>query len=105
MPVLNDPNKNRLVSGVDTLFSLAKDTEYIKEGKLFINFLLAPENAKYYIDKENQFSAAKGVIQDDPVMEGIRINFETGRVTGFPDHFYMPGMQVPNLVQEYSGES
>jgi raffinose/stachyose/melibiose transport system substrate-binding protein len=34
-------------------------------------------------------------------MEGIRINFETGRVTGFPDHFYMPGMQVPNLVQEF----
>jgi raffinose/stachyose/melibiose transport system substrate-binding protein len=101
MPVLNDPNKNRLVSGVDTLFSLAKDTEYIKEAKLFINFLLEPENAKYYIDQENQFSAAKGVIQNDPVMEGIRINFETGRVTGFPDHFYMPGMQVPNLVQEF----
>ncbi len=101
MPVLNDPDKNRLVSGVDTLFAISKDTEYIKEALLFINFLLEPENAQYYIDQEKQFSAVKGVFQKDPVMEGIKVNFETGRVTGFPDHFYLPGMQVPNLVQEF----
>ncbi len=101
MPVLNDPDKNRLVSGVDTLFALAKNTEYTEEALLFINFLLEPENAQYYIDQERQFSAVKGVFQEDPVMEGIQVYFETGRVTGFPDHFYLPGMQVPNLVQEF----
>lgn len=101
MPVLNDPNKNRLVSGVDTLVAISKDTEYTKEALLFINFLLEPQNAQYYIDQEKQFSAVKGVFQKDPVMEGIKVYFETGRVTGFPDHFYLPGMQVPNLVQEF----
>lgn len=101
MPVLNDPNKNRLVSGVDTLFALAKNTEYTKEALLFINFLLEPENAQYYIDQQKQFSAVKGAIQKDPVMEGIQVNFEKGLVTGFPDHFYPQGMQVPNLVQEF----
>ena len=101
MPVLNDPDKNKLVSGVDTLFAISKDMEYTKEALLFINFLLEPENAQYYIDQEKQFSAVKGVFQKDPVMEGIKVYFETGRVTGFPDHFYLPGMQVPNLVQEF----
>ncbi|MCK4513768.1 MAG: extracellular solute-binding protein, partial [Spirochaetaceae bacterium] len=101
MPVLNDATSNRLVSGVDTLFALAENTEHTEEALLFINFLLEPENAQYYIDQERQFSAVKGVFQDDPVMEGIQTNFETGRVTGFPDHFYLPGMQVPNLVQEF----
>lgn len=101
MPVLNDPDKNRLVSGVDTLFALAKNTEYTQEALLFINFLLEPENAQYYIDQERQFSAVKGAIQEDPVMEGIQINFKNGLVTGFPDHFYPGGMQVPNLVQEF----
>jgi raffinose/stachyose/melibiose transport system substrate-binding protein len=101
MPVLNDPNKNRLVSGVDTLFALAKNTEYTKEALLFLNFLLEPENAQYYIDQQRQFAAVKGAIQEDPVMEGIQVNFQTGRVTGFPDHFYPGGMQVPNLVQEF----
>jgi len=101
MPALNDADSNRLVSGVDTLFALAKDTEHSEEALLFIDFLLEPENAQYYVDQERQFSAVKGVFQEDPVMEGIQVNFETGRVTGFPDHFYLPGMQVPNLVQEF----
>ena len=101
MPVLNDPNKNRLVSGVDTLFALAKNTEFTKEALLFINFLLEPENAQYYIDQQKQFAAVKGAIQKDPVMEGIQINFNKGLVTGFPDHFYPKGMQVQNLVQEF----
>ncbi len=101
MPVLDDASQNRLVSGVDTLFALAKNTEYTEEALLFINFLLRPENAQYYIDEERQFAAVKGAIQEDPVMEGIQINFKTGRITGFPDHFYAPGMQVSNLVQEF----
>ena len=101
MPVLSDPNKNRLVSGVDTLFALAKNTEFTKEALLFINFLLEPENAQYYIDQQKQFAAVKGAIQKDPVMEGIQINFNKGLVTGFPDHFYPKGMQVQNLVQEF----
>ena len=101
MPVLNDPEKNRLVSGVDSLFALSKNTEYTEEALLFIDFLLEPENAQYYIDQERQFSAVKGAIQKDPVMEGIQINFEKGLVTGFPDHFYPSGMQVANLVQEF----
>ena len=34
-------------------------------------------------------------------MEGIQVNFKKGLITGFPDHFYPGGMQVPNLVQEF----
>ncbi|MCD6121945.1 MAG: extracellular solute-binding protein [Spirochaetales bacterium] len=100
LPALNDANKNRLVSGVDTLFALSKDPKYAK-GKLFIDFMLEPENAKYYIDKEKEFSTVKGVLQEDPVMDGIKVNFKTGRIAGFPDHSYPPGMQVPNIIQAF----
>ena len=100
LPALNDANKNRLVSGVDTLFALSKDPKYAK-GKLFIDFMLEPENAKYYIDKEKEFSTVKGVLQEDPVMDGIKVNFKTGRIAGFPDHSYPLGMQVPNIVQAF----
>ncbi len=100
LPALNDATKNRLVSGVDTLFALSKDPKYAK-GKLFIEFMLRPENAKYFIDKEKEFSAVKGVFQEDPVMDGIKVYFKTGRIVGFPDHSYPTGMQVPNIVQTF----
>ena len=100
LPALNDASKNRLVSGVDTLFALSKDPKYAR-GKLFIEFMLKPENAKYYIDKEKEFSTVKGVLQEDPVMDGIKVYFKTGRIAGFPDHSYPTGMQVPNIVQAF----
>ncbi|ATO37189.1 extracellular solute-binding protein [Geobacillus thermodenitrificans] len=100
-PVTNDPAKNRLVSGVDVLLTMAKDTEHPKEAKKFIEFMLQQDIAKKYIDEQSAFSAIKGIYQENPIMEGIKVNFEQGTITSFPDHYYPAGMQAANLVQEF----
>ncbi|WP_421383608.1 ABC transporter substrate-binding protein [Bacillus salacetis] len=101
MPVTNDPEQNRLVSGVDVLLTSTEGTKHPEEAQKFIEFMLQEENAKTYIDEQAAFSAVEGVYQEDPVMEGIKTNFETGAITSFPDHYYPAGMGAENLIQEF----
>ncbi|MBT2661652.1 extracellular solute-binding protein [Bacillus sp. ISL-45] len=101
MPVTNDPAKNKLVSGVDVLLTVNKDTEHKEEAMKFVEFMMDQETAKKYIDEQKAFSAVEGVYQENPVFEGIKGNFETGAITSFPDHYYPAGMGAENLVQEF----
>lgn len=101
MPVSNNPEENNLVSGIDVMFTATKDTEHPEEAAQFIDFMLEEENMEQYIDEQAAFSAVEGVYDDNPVFADIRENFETGSITGFPDHFYPPGIGAENLVQEF----
>ncbi|WP_245154018.1 ABC transporter substrate-binding protein [Jeotgalibacillus proteolyticus] len=101
MPVSNEPEENKLVSGVDVLFATMQDTEYPEEAEAFISFMLEEEQSAQYMEEQAAFSVLEGVLSDDPYMEGIRQNFENGEITSFPDHFYPPGMGAENMIQEY----
>ncbi|SFB19973.1 MULTISPECIES: ABC transporter substrate-binding protein [unclassified Bacillus (in: firmicutes)] len=101
MPVTNDPAKNKLVSGVDIVLTMNKDTEHKKEATKFLEFMMEKETAKKYIDEQKAFSAIQDVFQEDAVFEGIKGNFETGALTSFPDHYYPAGLGAENLLQEF----
>ncbi|WP_223439840.1 ABC transporter substrate-binding protein [Metabacillus dongyingensis] len=101
MPVTNDPEQNKLVSGVDVLLTISKDSEHKKEAEKFLKFMLKKETAKRYIDEQKAFSAIEGVYQEDPVFEGIKENFEKGKITSFQDHYYPAGMGAENILQEF----
>jgi raffinose/stachyose/melibiose transport system substrate-binding protein len=101
-PVADDPAESLLVSGVDLLFALSKESEHAEAAETFIRFLLEPENAETYITEQNAFSAVKGVTQDDPILEGLLPSLEEGRVVGFPDHSIPLALQLENHLQEFS---
>ncbi|PAE26597.1 extracellular solute-binding protein [Bacillus sp. 7894-2] len=101
MPVTNDPAQNKLVSGVDVLLAVSKDTEHKEEAMKFAEFMMNKDTAQKYIDEQKAFSAIEGVYQENPVFEGIKANFENGTITSFPDHYYPAGMGAENLVQEF----
>jgi raffinose/stachyose/melibiose transport system substrate-binding protein len=101
LPATNNPDQNKLVSGVDVVLTMAKDTEHPEEAMKFIKFMFKKEMAQSYIDQQSAFSAIKGVYQEDPIMKGIKVNFEKGTIASFPDHYYPSGMQAQNLIQEF----
>ncbi|MGB2993166.1 MAG: extracellular solute-binding protein [Paenisporosarcina sp.] len=101
MPVTNDPAKNKLVSGVDVILTMNKDTEHKEEAMKFIEFMMKKETVQKYIDEQKAFSAIQDVYQEDVVFEGIKENFETGELTSFPDHYYPAGIGAENLLQEF----
>ncbi|WP_299092826.1 extracellular solute-binding protein [uncultured Metabacillus sp.] len=86
-PVTDVPGESKLVSGVDLLLAFSSRSEHPEEAKKFVEFLLADENMKTYINQQNAFSARKGVIQEDPVLEGLKPSFEKGALLDFPDHY------------------
>lgn len=101
MPVTNNPEENKLVSGVDVLLTMGSDTKHEEEALKFIEFMTEKEMAKRYIDEQKAFSAVEGVYQEDPIFEGIKTNFENDQITSFPDHYYPAGMGVENIIQEF----
>jgi raffinose/stachyose/melibiose transport system substrate-binding protein len=100
-PATNDETKNRLVSGVDVLLAVSATTKHPKEAMKFIEFMTKKESAQKYIDDQRALSALKDVYTKDEIMKDVLVNFETGRITSFPDHYYPPGMQATSLIQEF----
>ena len=101
LPVRDKAGETLLVSGVDSIFSIAADSKKQEAAETLIAYLTREDVAGQYIEAQNTFSAIKGVVQSDPIMNGIKTYFERGQITFFPDHYYPPGMQSDNLIQEY----
>jgi raffinose/stachyose/melibiose transport system substrate-binding protein len=104
LPAVNDADENMLVSGVDTVLTMNKNTDHPEAAEKFIKFLLEKENAQFYIDQQMTFSAVENVFQEDPTVVDLKEYFETGNIAPFPDHYYPSGMQVPNLIQGFLHE-
>ncbi len=104
LPAVNDADENKLVSGVDTVLTMNKNTDHPEAAEKFIEFLLEEENAQFYIDQQMTFSAVENVFQEDPTVVDLKEYFETGNIAPFPDHYYPSGMQVPNLIQGFLHE-
>jgi raffinose/stachyose/melibiose transport system substrate-binding protein len=100
LPASNDPAQNKLVSGVDVVLTMAKQTKHQQEAQAFIDFLLKPENAKQFIDEQKAFSAVKGVNQEDPNVAELKPAFDNGQLVDFFDHYVPSAMKLENLVQE-----
>lgn len=101
LPVTNDPEENKLVSGVDVALSISKDSEHKEEALQFIEFLMEKDTAQAYIEDQEAFSAIKGVTQDNPIYDGINDNFEDGRLVSFQDHYYPIGLSPENMIQDF----
>lgn len=103
-PASNDASKNRLVSGIDTLLTISKDTKHKEEAKKFVDFLLQQENVKQYITEQKAFPAVQGVTQDDAVMAELKESFEKGNLVDFADHYIPSGMKTDVIIQEFLGK-
>ncbi|OOE02677.1 ABC transporter substrate-binding protein [Anoxybacillus kestanbolensis] len=99
-PATNDPENTKLVSGVDLLLAISKTSKHTEEARKFVNFLLDPENAKFYLSEQNAFSAIKGITQDDPALDGLKESFEKGALVDFPDHYIPLAVGLEKLLQQ-----
>lgn len=100
-PTGNDPDQIRLVSGVDTLLTIAEDSDNKKEAEEFIAFLLQPENIGQYIKEQTAFSAVKGVEQDDAAVAELQPYIKSGKVVDFADHYIPSAVQLNSIVQSF----
>ncbi|MFB5674919.1 ABC transporter substrate-binding protein [Paenibacillus terreus] len=101
LPTGDNAEKNKLISGVDTLFTIAEDSPHKAEAERFIDFLLDPAHSKQYITEQTMFSAVKGVVQDDPAVAGLQPYLKSGRIVDFADHYIPAAVQLNSIVQAF----
>lgn len=100
-PATNDPASNKVISGVDTLLTISKNTKHKEEAKKFVEFLLQPENVSQYITEQKAFPAVQGVTQDDPAMDGFKEAFTAGNLADFADHYIPGAMKADTIIQSF----
>ncbi|AOR22318.2 ABC transporter substrate-binding protein [Clostridium taeniosporum] len=101
LPVNNDASKNNIVSGIDLLFALPKDSKHKKSAIKFLDFMTKNENVQQYSKEQFAIPAIKDIYQQDKTVEDLNPYFKNGMVLDFPDHHYPPSMQVSDLAQAY----
>ncbi|ANY73041.1 ABC transporter substrate-binding protein [Paenibacillus ihbetae] len=101
LPTGDDPESNKLISGVDTLLAVAEDSKHKEEALRFIEFLLEPENSKQYISEQTLFSTVQGVTQDDPAVSELLPYLKRGQVVDFADHYIPAAVQLNSIIQSF----
>lgn len=100
-PATNNPQQTKMVSGVDSLLTIANSGDSTKEAAAmkFMDFLLEKQNAAYYANQAGLFSTVKGVKVSDKTIVGLQTYINQGRVIDFPDHYYPPAMAAGNQYE------
>lgn len=101
LPTGDNPEENKLISGVDTLLAISEESKHKEEAQRFIQFLLEPENSKQYITEQTLFSTVEGVTQDDPAVAELLPYLERGQVIDFADHYIPAAVQLNSVIQSF----
>lgn len=101
LPVNNDTSKNNVVSGIDLLFAVPKDSKHKKSAIKFLEFMTRNENVEQYSKEQFAIPAIKDMYQEDKTVQDLNPYFQKGKVLDFPDHHYPAVMQVSDLAQAY----
>lgn len=100
LPASNDPEQNKVISGVDVTLTMSESTEHKEEALQFIQFMLREDIAERYTENQKAFSAIKDITQDEKAFEGLEEYFTNDEITSFVDHYYPNGFGHEGMIQE-----
>lgn len=101
MPTGSDPQKNRLVSGVDVALTMGRGSEYPEEVLEFIDFLMTEKAVTAYAEDQSAVPTLEGTEPGDPALAELKPYFARDRVTGYPDHQIPLSAGLEPLLQQY----
>lgn len=87
-----DPERTRLVSGVDVVLTTGRDTAHPEEVQTFIDWMLTEDVQARYSADQAAIPARAGMFSDEAALQGLLPYFEQERLVGFSDH------QVPASI-------
>lgn len=86
-PVLDDPARTRVTSGVDVALAIGRGTPKLEAARRFVDYLLTPGVVEPYVESQAAFSPLVDAAPNaDPTLAELQPYFEAGRLIGFVDH-------------------
>ncbi|KRB36040.1 ABC transporter substrate-binding protein [Microbacterium sp. Root180] len=107
-PAVDDPDDRLLVSGVDVVVTMGKNTPRKEEALRFIDYLFEVGVIEEFAASQNMVPSVEGAeISDDPSLQSVKPFFDEGRITGFIDHQIPPSIPLASIDQQflYSGDA
>ena len=103
LPVTNDESKNAIISGIDVMPTIYKDTKEEELAKDFISFIFQDEKVKAYIEDQFAFPSVDTVVQDNASVAGVAEKFADDNIGDFADHYYPTGFDFTVTLQTFVG--
>jgi len=101
-PATDDPDDRLLVSGVDVVFTMGKDSANQEAAMRFINFAFEKDVIEDFAASQNMVPSVEGAeISDDPALQSVKPFFDDGKITGFIDHQIPPAVPLIPIDQEF----
>lgn len=101
-PSSNDPAKNVLVTGVDVVLAVGRDTPHRAEAEKFIAYLMQPEIVDEYGAAQATFAPLRDAAPStNPYLAGLNEFVEDGQITGYIDHQIPPAVPLAPILQQF----
>lgn len=98
----DEAGESLLVSGVDVVFTMGKDSPKQEAAQRFIDYVFQPEVIEAFAASQNMVPSVEGAeLSDDPALQAVAPYFEDGRITGFIDHQIPPSIPLIPTVQQF----
>lgn len=100
-PATDDPDDRMLVSGVDVVVTMPKDGPKHEAALRFVEYMFQPEVIEKVAAAQNMFPSVEGAqVSDDPSLQSVQPFFDEGRIAGFIDHQFPPGIPLDATIQQ-----
>ena len=101
-PAVDDPDDRLLVSGVDVVVTMGKNTPHKEEAMRFIDYLFEKDVIEEFAASQNMVPSVEGAeISDDPSLQSVKPFFDDGKITGFIDHQIPPSIPLAAIDQQF----
>lgn len=100
-PAADDPADRLLVTGVDVVVTMARETPHREEALRFIDYLFEVGVIEEFAASQTMVPSVVGAeISDDPALQSVKPFFDSGQITGFIDHQVPPSIPLVAVVQQ-----
>jgi raffinose/stachyose/melibiose transport system substrate-binding protein len=101
-PAVDDPDDRLLVSGVDVVVTMGRNTPHREEALRFIDYLFEVDVIEQFAASQNMVPSVEGAeISDDPSLQSVKPFFDEGKITGFIDHQIPPSIPLAAIDQQF----
>jgi raffinose/stachyose/melibiose transport system substrate-binding protein len=101
-PASDDPDDRLLVSGVDVVVTMGKDSPHREEAMRFIDYLFEKDVIEEFAASQNMVPSVEGAeLSDDPSIQSVKPWFDEGKITGFIDHQIPPSIPLAAIDQQF----
>lgn len=101
-PSTDDAADRLLVTGVDVVVTMGRNTPHREEALRFIDYLFEVGVIEEFAASQNMVPSVVGAeLSDDPALQSIKPFFDAGQITGFIDHQIPPSIPLTAIVQQF----